>query len=376
MPDLSITNVVNVTVATPPVGLADYQINNLAIFTKETPVDSSDVFSYRAYASPTDVATDWGTDSETYQMALAVFSQTPNILNGDGQLLVFPMQPSDELVDAIVNGSKLAFFGGILYAGYAPTDPELIEAAQTVQALKKMLFVSSNLVASLNDSELFHTLSEQRLTYARMFLYTLGASAARIAAAAYAGRLMSTDFNGSNTCQTMQMKDLVGIDVDTGITQTIANTCNIVGVDIYASIAGLPKLFSYGGNDYSDNVYNLMWLAFALEVAGFNAIAQTSTKIPQTEAGMSILKGAYTDVLTQAVVNGFIAPGRWNSAVRFGNPSDLLANVLEQGWYLYSAPVTQQSQTQREAREAPLVQIAVKYAGAIHSTDVVVFVNQ
>jgi len=119
-----------------------------------------------------------------------------------------------------------------------------------------------------------------------------------------------------------------------------------------------------------------MWLAFALEVAGFNAIAQTSTKIPQTEPGMAILKGAYTDVLTQAVVNGFIAPGSWNSAVRFGNPADLLANVLEQGWYIYSAPVTQQSQTEREDREAPLVQIAVKYAGAIHSTNVVVFVNQ
>ena len=376
MSDLSITNVVNVSVATPPVGLADYQINNLAIFSKDTPIDSSDVFAYRAYASPTDVANDWGTSSETYQMALAVFSQTPNILNGDGQLLVFPMQSSDLLVDAIIAGSALAFFGGILYAGYAPTDPELIEASQTAQGLKKMLFVSSNLVASLNSGQLFDTISNQRLTYARMFLYTLGASAARIAAAAYAGRLMSTDFNGSNTCQTMQMKDLVGVDVDTGINQTIANTCSQVGVDIYASIAGLPKLFSYGGNDYSDNVYNLMWLAFALEVAGFNAIAQTSTKIPQTEAGMSILKGAYTDVLTQAVVNGFIAPGRWTSAVRFGNPADLLSNVEEQGWYLYSAPVAQQSQTQREAREAPLVQIAVKYAGAIHSTDVVVFVNQ
>lgn len=374
--ELSITNVVNISVATPPVGLADYKINNLAIFTKETPVDSSDSFIYRAYASPTDVATDWGTSSEVYKMAVAIFSQTPNILTGDGQLLVFPMASDKALVDAIVEGSTAAFFGGALWAGYAPGSAEIIAAAQTCQSLKKLLFVSSYLTNDLESGGLFKTISDSRLTYARMFLYTIGAAAARIAAAAYAGRLMSTDFEGSNTCQTMQMKDLIGVDVDTGISQTIANACETVGADFYASIAGLPKVFSTGGNDYSDNVYNLMWLAFALEVAGFNAIATTSTKIPQTEPGMAILKGAYTDVLTQAVRNGFIAPGSWKSADLFGNPEDLRTNIEEQGWYIYSKPVTQQSQTEREERQAPLVQIAVKYAGAIHSTDVVVFVNK
>jgi len=375
MSDLSITNVVNISVATPPVGLADYKINNLAIFTKETQVDSSDVFTYRAYASPLDVATDWGTASEVYAMAVAIFSQTPNILTGDGQLIVFPQGSSETLTNAIVRCSALAFFGGALWCGYAPLDAEVIAAAQTCQSLKRMLFVSSYLSASLSGAGLFKTISDERLTQARMFLYTLGASQARVAIAAYASRLMSTNFEGSNTCQTMQMKDLVGVDVDTGINQTIANSCSTVGVDIYASIAGLPKCFSYGGNDFSDNIYNLNWLAFALEVAGFNAIATTSTKIPQTEPGMAILKGAYINVLQQGVRNGFIAPGKWNSPVRFGNPGDLDSNTLEQGWYIYSTPITLQSQTAREDREAPLVQIAVKYAGAIHSSSVIVQIN-
>lgn len=374
--DLSITNVVNISVATPPVGLADYKINNLAIFTKETPIDSSDVFTYRAYASPTDVALDWGTDSEAYQMAVAIFSQTPNILSGDGQLLIFPQEDDVTLEDAILAGASEAFFGGILWAGYSPGNQEIIDAAQTCQSLKKLLFVSSYLAASLDSGGLFSDISNARLTYARMFLYTLGASQARIAIAGYASALMSTDFSGSNTCRTLQMKDLIGVSVDTGINQTIANLANTVGADYYASIAGLPKLFSTGGNDYSDNVYNLMWLAFALEVAGFNAIATSSTKLPQTEAGMAVLKGAYQDVLNQAVVNGFLAPGSWNSPDLFGNPADLKSNVLEQGWYIYSAPVSLQSQTEREDRQAPLVQIAVKYAGAIHSSDVIVYVNQ
>lgn len=373
---LSITNVVNISVATPPVGLADYKINNLAIFTQESPIDSSDTFTYRAYASPADVATDWGTSSEVYQMAVVIFSQPLNILTGDGQLLIFPFTSATTLEDAIVAGTTSAFFGGVLWAGYSPSDDDIIAAAQACQALKKLLFVSSYLTASLDDGELFDVISSSKLTFARMFLYTASAVQARIAVAAYASALMSTDFSGSNTCRTLQMKDLVGVDVDSGIDQTIANTCETVGVDFYASIAGLPKLFSTGGNDYSDNVYNLMWLAFALEVAGFNAIATTSTKIPQTEGGMAVLKGAYQDVLNQAVVNGFLAPGEWKSPDLFGNPSDLRTNVREQGWYIYSKPVAQQSQSERESRVAPLVQIAVKYAGAIHSSDVIVNINE
>lgn len=376
MSDLSITNVVNVSVATPPVGLADYDINNLAIFTKETPIDSSDTFNYRAYLSPSDVAADWGTDSEVYRMAVAIFGQSPNILSGDGQLLIFPQGSSQTLEDAIIAGRELAFFGGILYAGYAPSNEELIDAATLAQTLKKLIFVSSTLASALQDGGVIKTITDARLTYARCLLYTLGVPEARLFAAAYAGRLMSTDFEGSNTTATMQMKDLVGIPVDTGITQTIANTCEEVGADFFASIAGLPKVFSTGGNDYSDNVYNLMWLVFALEVAGFNAIATAGTKIPQTEPGMALLKGAYENVLVQGVRNGFIAPGSWNSPDLFGNPEDLKSNVLEQGWYIYSQPITQQSQSQREEREAPLVQIAVKYAGAIHKSNVVVFVNR
>jgi hypothetical protein len=376
MPDLSITNVVNVSVATPPVGLADYDINNIAIFTKETPVDSSDVFDYRAYLSPTDVAADWGTNSEAYRMAVAIFSQTPNILTGDGQLLIFPQGSSQTLEDAIIAGREKAFFGGILYAGYAPDNTELEDAAALASTLKKMIFISQTLASSLESGGLIYSLTQQGFKYARCLLYTLGVTEARLFAAAYAGRLMSTDFEGSNTTGTMQMKDLVGIPVDTGITQTIANTCEEVGADFYASIAGLAKVFSTGGNDYSDNVYNLMWLVFALEVAGFNAIATSGTKIPQTEPGMAVLKGAYENVLTQGVRNGFIAPGSWNSPDLFGNPEDLKSNVLEQGWYIYSQPIVQQSQAQREEREAPLVQIAVKYAGAIHKSNVVVFVNR
>ena len=113
-----------------------------------------------------------------------------------------------------------------------------------------------------------------------------------------------------------------------------------------------------------------------MEVAGFNVLAQTQTKLPQTEAGMDVLKGGYRTVCTQSVVNGMVAPGSWTSPDTFGNPEDFKRNIEEQGYFIYSQPISQQSSVDREARKAPVIQIALKLAGAVHSSDVIVNINR
>ena len=115
---------------------------------------------------------------------------------------------------------------------------------------------------------------------------------------------------------------------------------------------------------------NQLWLKKALEVAGFNYLKQTNTKIPQTEAGMTGLKNAYGQVCDRAVRNGILGTGLvWNSAERFGDPEDFDRNIDENGYYIYSLPIAQQSQADREDRISPVVQIAMKFAGALHSSD-------
>jgi hypothetical protein len=90
---------------------------------------------------------------------------------------------------------------------------------------------------------------------------------------------------------------------------------------------------------------------------------------------MDGLKGVYRAVLNQGVTNGVLAPGAWNSPVTFGNPQLLLQSVASIGYYVYSQKISAQAQAARAARQAPLVQIAVKMAGAIHSSNVIVNVN-
>lgn len=120
------------------------------------------------------------------------------------------------------------------------------------------------------------------------------------------------NFGASNSTLTMNLKQLATVATDDTITQEYRDA-PAAGVDCYASVAGIPAVLSSGGNDYFDNVLNTISSVSALKVAGFNALAQVASKVPQTEAGISLLKSAYRQVCQQAVNNGFAAPGSWTS---------------------------------------------------------------
>lgn len=377
---LDITNVVTISLSAAQTGLGEYNVNNLAIFTSDTAGDTFGDLGYKIYKSPKEVGIDFGTTSTTYKMALSVFAQTPNILNGDGYLVVIPLSYEsgsgyETLADAINRTASLVQYFGILSTKDYDAS-EVSDAAAVVQTMNKMMFVVSNDAADIAATGSFHDIAEAGYDKTRCLAYLSDTTEpAKVMAAAYAGRALSTQFEASNTTQTMHLKDLTGVVADPTMTQTQLNLCQSCGADAYVNIAGVAKTFTSGANGFFDQVYNRCWFLGALEVAGFNALAKVSTKVPQTEPGMTILKGAYRLVCERGVRNGYLAPGAWNSADRFGDVEAMLRNIEEVGYYIYSLPVNQQAQTEREERKAPVVQIAVKEAGAIHSSNVIVYIN-
>lgn len=368
---INISNVINVSVATPPAGILPYAINNLACFTKDTPTGSIDV--YASYTSPTEVAADWGTDSNVYAASVAIFGQSPNILSGGGVFVVIPMVAQETLATAITRTKDLVYYGGFAETWGADAS-ETLAAAAVAQTARKLYFVASSTSSDLDGADgLLFKIQDQNLTQTRGLYYSNGTDLATFKWA-YAGRAMSTNFSGTNTTQTMHLKQLSGVSSD-NISQTILNKAKAVGADVYVSIAGTSCVFSTGANEFFDNIYNLNWFIGAIEVAGFNFLRTTSSKIPQTESGMDGLKGAYRTVCVQAQANRFVAPGIWTSADTFGNPDDFRRNIQDYGYYIYSLPVNQQLVADRAARKAPVAQVAIKAAGAIHSSDVIIYLN-
>lgn len=450
---IAINNIINISVEESPVGLGNYNINNLALFTSDQFLSNSAGDLYRVYASAQDVATDFGTSTETYQQALAVFSQQPNILLGGGNLIIFPGftatsistvsipnggsgYKSGDVLSVVRTGASLGYvtvtsvYGGVVTGvsvtqggiGYAVaaglattggsgtgctititavTTETLAQAISRVSDLiffcgiisttypaKGSMLALANVVQAYGNKILFLPSFDQTVINAdftdiknasdqdtRCLFYSTSALDARLFAAAYAGRGLSVEFSGSQTAITMNLKQLATILPDPGINQTVYNTCVTAGVDCYPSFAGVPGVKSNGNNKYFDEVYNLIWFVSQLTVNGFNALALVGTKVPQTEAGVSVLVGAYRQVCEQALNNGYIAPGSWTSPNTFGNQEAFIQNIAQRGYYIYSNPVATQPAADRQARKAPLIQIALKESGAIQSSTVIVNVN-
>jgi hypothetical protein len=369
---LSPSEIVTISVSNPPAGLAPYSVNNLLVLTKDTPVVPL-TGSFEVYTNPADVLTQWGSDSKVYEAALAIFAQSPNIISGGGKLLVAPMLEAELLDAAITRLSALVYFGGVGFT-FAETAGNILTAGTAAQAARKKLFVGSATATDLTDG-LLYDIQDQGLTRARG-LYHSDADELAGYVWAYASQAQSTDFSGVNTTRTMHLKQLAGVPSDEGLTSTVVANAQACGADVYGSIAGRASLLTSGANGFYDDVYNLDAFVADLEVAGFNALAQAGTKVPQTEAGMTYLKDAYRKVCEKYVANGFIGAGTWTGTGTFGDPEVFRRSIQDNGFYIYSLPLSQQTQADREDRKAPLVMIAIKYQGAIHSTSVMVNINR
>ena len=487
MNELSINNIIRVTVQGVQRSIGVKNVNEVALFTTEMPNVSDPVL---IAIDPTAVTQAFGTNSLTAKMANNIFAQNANLNSGRGYLAVIPMQAAtsatsayfttgtvgdiddfklvtngslkltvdgtvteisglnfsacatlQDIADVLLNATRVAtitvsggslVFGSkkvgaassiVLASGTAGTDistatylnvaggettdgtdssgETLVEAITRAKEFCRFTGVISNLamedtvVAStstyINSNDLIWvapfssvndiagaitTIKSAGQTKTRCFLYTEGVEEAQLAAAAYAGRAFSTNFSGSLTSQTMQLKTLVNVTPDQGINQTAYTNALTAGADMYVSFEGDAGVACGKGNGYFDVVYENLALKYAAQAALYNVLKTTGTKIPQTETGMSALRNAVGNVCLQFVRNGVLAPGKWNSPQTFGDPETFKQNIQDNGWYIYSTPIALQSQSERESRVAPLIQCACKRSGAIHEADLLILVEE
>ncbi len=279
-----------------------------------------------------------------------------------------------KLSEAIAQAEEIGYFGGIITTQISDNST-IVENAKYINTTDHAYFETTNSLK--NISNLGAEIQSAGLTKTHILAYSSkGATGAKEALATYATIVQSVNYNGNNTVLTMNLKELTGITPDTNLTQSYYNLAKQYGVDIYGSTEGLPCVYSFDNGAYVDEITTDLWLKKTLEVNGFNYLKQTTSKIPQTESGMVGLKSAYEQACIQGIRNGSFAPGEWNGAIPFGNPDDFIRNIRETGYYIYSLPIAQQAQAEREERKAPVVQIALKRSGAIHSSDLIVNIQR
>jgi hypothetical protein len=375
---LPLSTVVSVSISAAPSLPQVPNVNTLAIITQDlVPSGWASGQAYAVYFDLAEVGDDFGVTGNTYAIAQAFFAQQPNPLAAGGYLVVIPrlQSPSLESVVACLQRTVnlIFYFAFVIDQELTTSAPTTFAAiAAYCQANNVMFFYTSSNPNDCNPGsplDLVRQADDQNTRcsyYGSPLLNGSSAQQTQIFAAAYAARELSVDFDGSNTVITMNLKQLVTIPGDATLTPTIYTAAQASGVDVYANLPGFTGLLTSGANNWTDEVYNQFWLQFALQVAAFDLLAGTNTKIPMTEQGMYSIKNVLATVMAQGANNGFLTPGVWPAgATVFGNTQRLIANIADAGWYIYSSPIAQQTQAQLQSRVAPLIQIATLASGAV-----------
>lgn len=190
------------------------------------------------------------------------------------------------------------------------------------------------------------------------------------------GRAFTVDFTASSTTITLKFKQLPGV-VYEQLSETQANTLEAKNCNVFVYYNNDTAILQEGvmaNGNFFDERHGLDWWQDAVQNAVYNLLYQSTTKVPQTNAGISLIANTVAAVCEESINNGLLANEAlpWNASpvgeLQTGNTID--------GYYIYQPPISSQNQADREARKAPTLQVALKLAGAVHSADVIATVNR
>jgi hypothetical protein len=200
-------------------------------------------------------------------------------------------------------------------------------------------------------------------------------SSSPYASASLYGRAFTVNFQGNNTVITLKFKQEPTVTAE-NLTASQAAALTAKNCNVFVNYNNNTAIIQQGvmtNGYFFDEVHGTDWLQNDVQTAVYNLLYTSTTKISQTDGGINQIVNTINSRMDQAVTNGLVAPGQWN-ADGFGalNRGDFLSA----GYYTYAPPVATQSQADREARKSPVIQCAIKLAGAVHFVNIIINVNR
>ncbi|MGK0904026.1 DUF3383 family protein [Klebsiella pneumoniae] len=371
---LPVSNVVNVDVIMSPVAATGRNFGALLILGTSTVIPVTE--RIRQYSAIEDIGDDFGVDSPEYEAATIFFSQSPKptlvYIGRWAKTLAEGEEGTVETLLQAVNASlQYTNWYGLAIADSADlVEADVISVAAAIESssLSRILAVTTddvNVLVAGNTDNIGYKL--KAAGYSRTFWQY--SSSSKYAAISAFGRAFTVNFTGNNTTITLKFKTEPGVTYET-LTTAHASAIDAINGNVYVYYANDTAIIQQGvmaNGDFFDERHGLDWLQNYVQTNLYNLLYTSTTKIPQTDAGVTRLMTNVEASLDQAVNNGLVAPGVWN-----GGPIGQIesGDTLTKGYYVHADSVENQAQSDREARKSPVIQAAIKLAGAIHYADV------
>ena len=263
---------------------------------------------------------------------------------------------------------------GLTVLGVADSDvlaiSAYIEANTITQHFYGVTTQEAGVLVSTNTSNIAYQLQQLKYNHTAVQY----SSSNPYAVASLLARILTTNWQANNSTITLMYKQEPGI-VPENLSVAQINALESFNCNVFVNYSNATAIIEKGtcaSGQFIDTIIGLDWLVIQLQANWYAALYQSPTKIPQTDPGMHILATIAEQTCANAVNNGLLAPGVWNSG-GFGQINQ--GDFLSKGYYVYQPSVSSQSQSQRQSRISVPFQIAVKLAGAVQTIDGSILVN-
>lgn len=258
------------------------------------------------------------------------------------------------------------------------TDAQLLEVQEFVEACTPstmFAFTTGDSKAKAADGGIFGTIKSKG--YRRIIgQYSTSHKDAICAVIGWAMGAMSA--STINSAFTLAYKREVGVQSENYMQTFTTNDLNNIKKNygnVYVNRGNYYDVFEegrVGDGSWFDEIIYLDKFKNDMQLSIMDLLVN-ATKLPQTEAGMGRIKTAIKEVCDDMNRIGFIKEGVWKGeelmSLEYGQ-------VLPSGYLIQSEPINEQSQAERDARNAPPIYVSLKLAGAIHHVTIQVDVNR
>jgi hypothetical protein len=368
MSTLPLNDVVDVSLSVGPVTSVRSNFNLGLIVGKSTIIGTTD--RVKTYTKIGDLTADgWTGDEPEYLAVQKYFSQSPK----PSKVAVGRWDGTNETAVQAVTACREANSEWYACSVCDAEKNDIIAVATYIDSCTP----ESTHFATTNDSDVLAGTSGNLLETLKkngVHRTLVQYSSIPYAVAAIMGYAMAANTQTSGSAYTLKFKPEVGVSAESLNSTQVTIIKNNNG-NVYINRGSVYNLFEEGvtcDGTHFDEIINLDVLTNNLQAATINSLIESS-KIAQTDAGMDLLLNNLTTPLEKARTIGFIKEGVWTSAsVLTVNTGD----TLTRGYKILADSISNQTQSDREARKAPPIYILAKLSGAIENASIKLYVNR
>lgn len=371
-----ISNIIPLTANISPQGLGTANFASAMIFAPATEMPSGAVSgTFRTYGSLPALAVDFKSTTETYLMGAKWLTGTP----ATNFVKVWFRATADDMVASLTAASKKTWWYWTFFDQKSLADNPQVQLAAAYCDANGQFFVNSQTgssatsIRSNSASNVAKALTS--LGYRRCF--TVAHATDPYAGIALAKQFASVDYTGTKTVITGEYKKSPGVaaeDLDlTSMTNMKLDTNKCVFysvVDQQGSTDVGRWLNTMSHSAYGEEIADVVSLdAFinAARVAGYNAIANAVTKLPQDPVGQATILGTFRATGAQFISNGFLGPRNYTSPddgqIKYTAGFEMLTTAND---------ILNLTDSQRSAHQAYPVNVRLFKAGSIWTVDLTV----